>query len=72
MKRTFVCSSSSFITIVVLALVFGVIPATTTENEDYNKAFKDNYVLYSPPIPDSLCFAGEEVFGCILCTGSFG
>lgn len=51
-----------FITIVVLALVFWCHTGDQQpENEDYNKAFKDNYVLYSPPIPDSLCFAGEEV-----------
>ena len=31
------------------------------QNEDYYKAFRDNYALYSPPIPESLSFAGEKV-----------
>lgn len=51
-----------FIAIVVLAIVFWCYTGEQKpENEDYNKAFKDNYALYSPPIPDSLNFAGEEV-----------
>ena len=31
------------------------------QNEDYYKAFRDNYALYSPPIPERLSFAGEKV-----------
>ena len=31
------------------------------QNEDYQKAFSNNYALYSPPIPDSMTFAGEQV-----------
>lgn len=48
--------------IVVLAIVFWCYTGEQKpENEDYKKAFNDNYALYSPPIPDSLNFAGEEV-----------
>lgn len=31
------------------------------QNTNYNQAFSNNYQLFSPPIPDTLFFAGEEV-----------
>ncbi len=45
----------------LLLLAAGRFVAPSQQNSSYNQAFADSYNLFSPPIPDSLDFAGEAV-----------
>ncbi|NLJ81830.1 MAG: lytic transglycosylase domain-containing protein [Bacteroidales bacterium] len=56
----------SLLTLTVVTIATAVLFLSQTlkqqpQNEDYNKAFSFKYSLYSPPLPDSIIFAGEKV-----------
>ncbi|MDD2621860.1 MAG: lytic transglycosylase domain-containing protein [Bacteroidales bacterium] len=63
MKRKYIfLSILPLVSAMIIAFVFWChTKEQQAQNEDYYKAFRDNYALYSPPIPESLSFAGEKV-----------
>ena len=42
-------------------LILGFAAQSPEENDNYEEAFKKDYSIYAPPIPDTLYFAGERV-----------
>lgn len=63
MKRFYICTG---IICMLFFIITGIVFISQTteqkpQNEDYHKAFSSTYALYSPPLPDSLSFADENV-----------
>ncbi|MDD3280617.1 MAG: lytic transglycosylase domain-containing protein [Bacteroidales bacterium] len=63
MKRLYI---TTFFFFLLFILIAGIVLISQNneqkpQNEDYHKAFSGSYALYSPPLPDSLSFAGESV-----------
>ena len=63
MKRKYIfLSILPLVSAMIIAFVFWChTKEQQAQNEDYYKAFRDIYAMYSPPIPESLSFAGEKV-----------